>query len=187
MKEKTRNKKPAINKTPYLFFSLFKRIQSHRIWGFIIQRSIVIQFQVFFLHFFKTMSLLSDLINLDLSGTTEKIIAEYIWFVTHFLHSFSLFISQKQFNKQTHALEMLFLLLPYVRKTLLNTSSSVFVSVSVSVSVRALIYVTGNVFMNVIHCSFLCVIYNLSWFFWWLSLILVYFHSVKLVPVFCLW
>ncbi|XP_058734899.1 uncharacterized protein LOC131606791 [Vicia villosa] len=31
----------------------------------------------------------SDLINLDLSDTTEKIIAEYIWLVSyHFLHSF---------------------------------------------------------------------------------------------------
>lgn len=34
-----------------------------------------------FLFLFATMSLLAELVNLDLSDTSEKIIAEYIWFV----------------------------------------------------------------------------------------------------------
>lgn len=39
----------------------------------------LLQYPKVFFFFFITMSLLSDLINLNLSESTEKIIAEYIW------------------------------------------------------------------------------------------------------------
>jgi hypothetical protein len=69
------------------------------------------------------MSLLSDLINLDLSDSTEKIIAEYIWLVTFFLSFFS---HAKKQTRSTHSLCLCFFFCcccccfrTYERKTLL--------------------------------------------------------------------
>jgi hypothetical protein len=63
------------------------------------------------------MSLLSDLINLDLSYSTEKIIAEYIWLVTFiFFFPFSLTQKNKHVARTLYVCVFFLLLLPYVRK-----------------------------------------------------------------------
>lgn len=47
---------------------------------------------IFFFRFLEKMSALADLINLDLSDSTEKIIAEYIWSV-QFIHLYQIIFS----------------------------------------------------------------------------------------------
>ena len=50
---------------------------------------------IFFFRFLEKMSALADLINLDLSDSTEKIIAEYIWSV-QFIHLYQIIFSLYQ-------------------------------------------------------------------------------------------
>lgn len=52
--------------------------------------------------FISKMSLLSDLTNLNLSDTTEKIIAEYIWLVTQTLFSSAIWFQKTIAKWQSH-------------------------------------------------------------------------------------
>jgi CDP-diglyceride synthetase len=100
------------------------------------------------------MSLLSDLINLDLSDSTEKIIAEYIWLVTFFLSFFS---HAKKQTRSTHSfcLCFFFVVVVVVAASVRTKEKHYYYSLtcSVSVSAFALIFINCNVFLN--HMIFL--------------------------------